>query len=111
MSHRIFARWIDDPLESPITLDAQLNAAHRIIGHWLLFGATGLRTPQSRPFTLDVDGCMDFGEGRAASDRCWQTDIRARELTIGATFSVTWSGGESGMYRIEKIYEPGSKTA
>ena len=110
MSHRIFARWVDDPFESPITLDARLSATHRVVGQWALFGAAGLRTPHCRPFSLDAEGCMDFGEGRVEGDRFWRTDIRSREITLGATFIITWSGGESGVYRIEKIYEPGSKT-
>ena len=110
MNHRIFARWVDDPLASPITLDAQLNASRKIVGGWLLFGATGARTLYGRPFTLDGKGRMDFGEGRADADRFWTSDIRTREIIVGGTFTVTWSGGESGVYRIAKVYAPGSKT-
>ena len=111
MSQRIFARWVDDPLESPITLDAQIGVDGRIVGHWILFGATGLIARNNRPFTLDADGQIDFGESSGLQDRYWRTDIRSRPIALGEKFSVTWSGGESGDYRIEKIYKPGSKKA
>lgn len=110
MNCRIFARWVDDPLETPVTLDAALGLTRRIAGDWILFGATGLHTPQCLPFTLDAEGRMDFGAGRAEADRFWRTDIRTREIALGAKFDVTWSGGDSGVYRIEKIYVPGRKT-
>ena len=109
MNVRIFARWTDDPFESPITLDAKLTPARRIQGNWALFGATGI-APRCRPFILDAAGAIDFGEGRDAAERFWRTDIRAREINLGETFAVTWSGGDTGVYRIEKIYEPGSKS-
>ncbi len=111
MNVRILARWEDDPLESPITLDAILDpATRRIVGRWKLFGCAGLGTSRVRPFVLEADGRMDFGEGRADEDRYWRADIRARDITLGATFEVIWCGGERGRYRIEKIAEPGSKT-
>ncbi len=111
MNVRLLARWEDDPLESPISLDASLDPARRrIAGRWILLGATSLGLPQCRPFALDGEGRMDFGEGRADGDRYWRCDIRDIDITLGATFTVTWSGGETGVYRIEKIAEPGSKS-
>jgi hypothetical protein len=111
MNVRILARWDDDPLESPITLDARLdNRGGKIAGRSVLLGATGLGTPRCRPFALDADGRMDFGEGRVDEDRIWRTDIRDRDIGLGETFTVRWSGGETGVYRIEKIAEPGSKS-
>jgi len=110
MNVRILARWIDDPLESPITLDARLDASgKRISGRWTLLGATDIGTPQCKPFALNGDGVMDFGAGRDADDRHWRCDIRARDIALGAEFEVVWSGGERGVYRIEKIAEPGSR--
>ncbi len=112
MNARIFARWEDDPLESPITLDAPLDGLPpRIRGGWVLFGATGLGGPAVRAFALDADGRMDFGAGRADADRFWRTDIRAQPIVLGGVFDVVWSGGERGVYRIEKIARPGSKIA
>jgi hypothetical protein len=111
MNVRILARWEDDPLESPITLDARLDeSGRRIAGASVLLGATALGLPQCRPFALDGDGRMDFGEGRADEDRYWRTDIRSREISLGGTFAVIWSGGERGVYRIEKIARMGSKS-
>lgn len=110
MNIRLFARWTDDPLESPITLDARLTPARRVMGSWTLFGMTGV-SPNCRPFLLDANGRMDFGEGRDEAERFWRTDIRDREIALGKTFNVIWSGGDTGVYRIEKIYEPGSKSA
>jgi hypothetical protein len=110
MNVRILARWEDDPLESAITLDARLDASGaRIAGGEILFGATGLGGPDARPFTLDADGVMDFGAGRPQADRYWRCDIRTREIRRGAIFEVTWSGGERGRYRIEKVAQPGSR--
>jgi len=112
MNVRILARWVDDPLESPITIDARLDAnSKRIQGRWTLLGATDLGAPRCRPFTLDGDGMIDFGEGRPEGDRFWRCDIRARDISLGSTFEVVWSGGERGVYRIEKIAEPGSRGA
>ncbi len=109
---RILARWADDPLESPLTLDARLDATgRRIMGRWTLLGAAGLGTPRCRPFTLDAVGTMDFGEGRTDGDRYWRCDIRQRDIALGSMFEVIWSGGERGVYRIEKIAEPGSRSA
>ncbi len=111
MNARITARWEDDPLESPITLDARLDAAGtRIAGREALFGATGLGSPLCRPFALDAAGAMDFGAGRPAEDRFWRCDIRQRDIVLGGAFAIVWSGGESGTYVIEKIAAPGSKT-
>lgn len=110
MNVRILARWEDDPLESPITLDARLDAGGgQIAGGEILFGATNIGTPQARPFCLDPNGVIDFGEGRPEADRYWRCDIRACAISRGATFHVTWSGGECGVYRIEKIARPGSR--
>ena len=112
MNVRLLARWDDDPLESPITLDAPLDATRRrIAGRWDLLGATSLGLPHCRPFVLNSDGRMDFGEGRADGDRFWRCDIREQDITVGSLFRVTWSGGESGVYRIDKIARPGSKAA
>lgn len=110
MNVRVFARWEDDPLEATITLDAKLDAStRRIAGRWILFGAIGIGTADCRPFALDGEGRMDFGAGWGVADRIWRTDIRERELSLGALFEVMWSGGERGLYRIEKISTPGSK--
>ncbi len=110
MNVRILARWDDDPLESAITLDAQLaQAGRRIAGRSMLFGAAGLGSDKVRPFVLDASGKMDFGAGVPASDRFWHCDIRQCEIALGGAFGVTWSGGERGVFRIEKIAVVGSK--
>jgi hypothetical protein len=107
---RILARWSDDPLESPLTVDVRLHAQRRrIVGHWPLFGAVGLGTPACRPFVLEAGGRLDFGEGRAGPERFWQTDMREREIAVGASFRMVWSGGDAGSYVIEKIAVLGSK--
>jgi len=109
MNVRILARWIDDPTESPITLDAELDADRRIRGKWTIFGATDIDTDLAKPFALDRGGRMDFGAGRAEADRVWRADVRTKAIEVGARFSVTWSGGERGEYRIEKVSVPGGK--
>ena len=109
MNVRILARWVDDPTESPITLDATLDERKRLSGKWTVFGATDIDTARARPFALDREGRMDFGAGRAEGDRVWRTDVRAASIEVGAAFTVTWSGGERGVYRIEKVSVLGTK--
>ncbi len=107
---RILAHWIDDPTESPISIDARVNApAKRIIGKWTIFGATCMDTRQCRPFALDADGAMDFGAGRGENERYWRTDVRLCEIAVGATFKVVWTGGDEGSYVIDKVARLGSK--
>jgi hypothetical protein len=108
MNVRVVARWDDDPLVSPITLDARLGAK-RVAGAAPIFGATGLGAEECRPFVLDAEGVMDFGAGRPAADRFWRTDFRERDIAVGGTFEVRWSGGETGVYTIEKVAVLGSK--
>jgi hypothetical protein len=109
---RILAAWIDDPLQSPITVDVRIAAeTHRIVGRWSMFGATAIGTDACRPFVLTRDGRMDFGEGRRAPDRYWRTDLLEREIVVGQRFAVEWSGGDSGTFVIEKVARLGSKTS
>jgi hypothetical protein len=108
---RVLARWSDDPLESPLTVDVRLHAERRrIVGHWPLFGAVCIGTPSCRPFVLEADGRLDFGEGRPGHERFWQTDLRECEIAVGASFRVVWNGGDTGSYVIEKVAVLGSKS-
>ncbi len=107
---RIVASWRDDPLESPVTIDARVDARdHRIAGKWTIHGATFLDSPRCRPFVLDAAGVMDFGEGRADDERYWRTDLRQRDIRIGAEFRIVWPGGDEGVYVIDRIARLGAK--
>ena len=70
------------------------------------------RTEKTPSFDVNLSRNVwyDFGEGRGEADRHWRTDLRERPIVLGATFGVIWSGGERGVYRVEKIARPGSKT-
>ena len=107
---RILAHWIDDPTESPVTLDARIDArSRRLLGRWTIFGAVCIDAENCRPFALDAHGVMDFGAARA-DERYWRTDIRGKEIAVGATFAIIWPGGDSGVYKIEKVARLGAKS-
>jgi hypothetical protein len=103
---RILAQWMDDPTESLFTLDARIDDARRIVGHWALFGAIDLDAQACAPFVLRPDGTMDFG---AQPDRRWRTDLRARIIKVDETFTIHWNDVDHGTYKIEKVAVLGSK--
>jgi hypothetical protein len=108
---RILAHWTDDPTESPLTIDASLDvSSKRIAGKWTIFGATCMDTAQSRPFALDNTGVIDFGAYCTTDERIWRTNLRTCEIAVGATFVVTWAGGDQGVYAIDKVARLGSKS-
>lgn len=101
---RVIARWVDDPTESPLAVDVVIED-RRITGPSLAFGCIDWEGAR-RPFTLDEDGVIAFGEG----GETWRTEIRGAEMRVGVTFRIDWEQGDEGVYRIVKIAFPGTRS-
>jgi len=108
LAARVFAEWIDDRSECRFAFDLIVDRVDcRICGQWPIFGATDIGGPDARPFLLEPDGRLRFGQ----TDRDWRTDLRGRPIKVGERFQVWWSPTDLAEYEIVKVAVLGSKAA
>lgn len=100
---RVIARWVDDSLESPLQVDLMIEN-ERVMGPGLAFGCIDPEG-RRRPFVLDENGRMDFGNRIV-----WNCALRESIMRVGTTFQIDFGQGDEGTYRIVKIAVLGSKT-